>query len=63
MGLAGLFFATLMAIANDPGERLVNGLIAGGFTVLFALTQPDLRFRKIDSVWTSSKKYPAGETK
>ena len=64
MGLAGLFFATRMAIANDQDERLVNGLIAGGFTVLFALTQPDMRFRKMVRGWGSlTKKYSSGKSK
>lgn len=64
MGLAGLFFATLMAITLDSHERLINGLIAGGFTVLFALTQPDIRFRKMVTGWSSlAKKYPAEKSK
>ncbi len=49
MGLFGLYFAALLAVNPAGPDRFINGGIAAVFTILFALTQPDIRFRKIDT--------------
>lgn len=54
-GAGGLFFAARMAVAPNT-EQMMQGVIATCFTILFALTQPGIRFRKPGNGWHLTEK-------
>jgi hypothetical protein len=50
-GLIAICLAIGFATAEDPGSQKLAGILSVFCVLTFALTQPDMKFKRIDTGW------------